>query len=112
MPSTKPTHTTKGGTPKESEIQRSIAAALRAEGWLVIKLIQTNYNGIPDLICHRNGRTVYIEIKRPGIAPNALQVLRHDELRNAGMEVYVMDDVNQSSPLLAHETTNRTRVPS
>jgi len=95
MPSTKPTHTTKGGTPKESEIQRRIVAALRAEGWLVIKLIQTTYNGIPDLICHRDGRTVYIEIKRPGIAPNALQALRHDELRDAGMEVYVLSSVDQ-----------------
>lgn len=88
-----------------------IVGVLRSHGWLVIKLIQTNFNGIPDLICHLDGRTMYIEVKRPGMAPNALQVHRHDELRDAGMEVYVVDDVVQLSGLLSDETTNSKGVP-
>lgn len=54
---------------------------------------------------------MYIEVKRPGNAPNALQEHRHEVLRDAGMEVYVMDDVAQLSSFISNETTNRTGVP-
>jgi Holliday junction resolvase len=71
----------------ESQIQRAIIQKLTAEGWLVIKLIKTNTNGIPDLICHRQGRTAYIEVKRPGYKPTPLQEYRHRQLQQQQIQV-------------------------
>jgi Holliday junction resolvase len=79
----------------EAQIQRAILVKLEKLGWYVIKLIQTNKNGIPDLLCHKDGRTVYIEVKRPGHKPRALQVVRMRELDIAGIDSFVMSDINE-----------------
>lgn len=76
----------------ESFTQRKIIQRYTAEGWLCIKLIQTNMNGIHDLICLRDGVAVFIEVKRQGgrIAP--LQIYRHDQIKELGFDSYVTDD--------------------
>jgi hypothetical protein len=79
----------------ESQLQRAIIQKLTAEGWLVIKLIKTNTNGIPDLLCHRQGRTAYIEVKRPGYKPTPLQSYRHQQLQDQGISVFIIDNINQ-----------------
>jgi len=79
----------------ESQLQRAIIQKLTAEGWLVIKLIKTNTNGIPDLLCHRQGRTAYIEVKRPGYKPTPLQAYRHQQLQDQGISVFIIDNINQ-----------------
>jgi len=33
------------------------------QGWTVVKLIQTNHNGMPDLMCLKQGKTFFIEVK-------------------------------------------------
>lgn len=48
---------------KESQLQTKVRKRLEAFGWLVIKLIQTNRNGIPDLMCIKGGRVIFMEIK-------------------------------------------------
>jgi len=78
--------------PLESAIQAKIIKALERGGWYVIKLIQTNKNGIPDLLCLRNGRAVFIEVKRPGEKPTPLQLQRHRELKDTGFQVEVVND--------------------
>lgn len=78
-------------TPKspESAVQRQIIVALQKAGWLVVKLIQTNLNGITDLLALRGARYVWIEVKREGGTVAPLQAFRHDELRKYGAEVIV-----------------------
>ena len=76
--------------PLESDIQRSVIKQLEAAGWYVIKLIQTNKNGIPDLICHRDGQTMYIEVKQPGKNMTHLQELRYNRLIGEGIPVYTI----------------------
>ena len=83
----------------EAQIQRAILVKLETMGWYVIKLIQTNKNGIPDLLCHKDGRTVYIEVKRPGHKPRALQVVRMRELMKAGIWSFVMSDISELDKL-------------
>ena len=81
-------------TKLESEIQAQIVAAMEDAGWYVVKLIQTSKNGMPDLLCHRAGRTLYIEVKRPQGACTMLQLHRHRELYTAGVPVYVITSLN------------------
>jgi len=74
----------------ESKIQANIKARFERAGWMVIKLIQTNCNGIPDLICLKDGKTIFIEVKQPGREPTELQKLRHAELIKQGFQVFVL----------------------
>ena len=74
----------------EKEIQAKVIKILERYGWYCIKLIQTSKNGIPDLLCHRLGMTMYIEVKRPGLKPTPLQGVRHKELRRSGINVHVV----------------------
>jgi Holliday junction resolvase len=74
----------------ESKIQANIKARFERAGWMVIKLIQTNCNGIPDLMCLKNGKTIFVEVKQPGREPTELQKYRHAELIKQGFAVYVL----------------------
>lgn len=74
----------------EKHIQPKVIKELKRYGWYCIKIIQTNKNGIPDLLCHKQGRTMYIELKRPGLKPTPLQDVRHKELRMQGIKVHVV----------------------
>ena len=84
-------------TKSEAEIQTQIIKEMRSRGWLVNKLIQTTLNGSPDLIAHKDGRTVYIEVKRPGQKVRPLQDFRHRELARYGISTYVLVDISQIS---------------
>lgn len=74
----------------EKDIQAKVIKELELYGWYCVKLIQTNKNGIPDLLCHKLGMTMYIELKRPGLKPTPLQDVRHKELRMHGIKVHVV----------------------
>lgn len=76
----------------EAQIQRRLIIDLEKAGWYVIKLIKTTKNGIPDLICHKDGRTVYIEVKRPEQKPRPLQSYRHKELADHGIMTITATD--------------------
>jgi hypothetical protein len=79
----------------ESKIQSAIIKKLQSLGYLVIKLIKTNTNGIPDLIVHRNGRTAYIEVKRPGEKPRDLQLYRMKQLQDHGIPTLTCTSVEE-----------------
>lgn len=76
----------------ESAIQASITKRLTAAGWIVVKIIQCTRNGWPDLQAHKNGRTIFIEVKAQGGKARPLQHYRHAELRAHGFEVYITND--------------------
>ena len=77
----------------ENKIQRKIRERLEKDGWLVIKIISSSLNGIPDLIAHRGGETIYIETKIPGRDPDPLQEYRHKQIREHGIKVIVADSI-------------------
>jgi Holliday junction resolvase-like predicted endonuclease len=79
---------------RESIIQTGIKKYLETNGWMVIKLIQTSCNGIPDLLALKESRAVFIEVKQPGKKPNDLQRYRHEKLRKRGFEVIIAASVN------------------
>lgn len=54
---------------------------MEVQGYYVVKLILTNKPGIPDLLCLKNGKAFFIEIKRPGEKPCPLQDYRINELK-------------------------------
>ena len=78
----------------EQQIQTKIINSLRREGWLCLKIIKLSASGYPDLLCHRNGETMYIEVKRHCGNLSELQKIRIEELREQGIIVKVWTDFN------------------
>jgi Holliday junction resolvase len=81
----------------ESDIQRQIAQAMTKSGWLVVKLIQTNLNGIPDLMCIRKGVTIFLEVKRPSKELQPLQEHRIKTLNGIGVHARRVDSIEDIS---------------
>lgn len=73
----------------EAKIQAQIIKNLERDGYYVVKLIQTNKNGIPDLMAIKDGRVAFIEVKDGANKPTDLQAYRHKEITKAGCEVWI-----------------------
>jgi len=76
----------------ESTIQARIIKRYEGMGWFVVKLNLTSTPGIPDLLCLRQGRAMFIEVKRPKQKPRPLQQYRINQLREMGFEVLVLTE--------------------
>lgn len=75
---------------KEQQIQAKKIKELEAQGYYVIKLINTNKNGIPDLIAiPPNSDVLFIEVKKPDGKLSKLQAYRLKELETHGVKVEV-----------------------
>ena len=75
----------------EQAIQKKRANQLEKEGYFVIKLINTNVNGIPDLLAiHPEKGVLFSEIKKPNRVLSDLQKYRLKQLKEYGCrtEVY------------------------
>jgi Holliday junction resolvase len=84
----------------ESQIQRKIKLKLEKAGWLVVKVIQCSAPGFPDLVALKQGKAIFLEIKRPGEKPRPLQEYRHEQLRKQNFEVIVATHQNEITHLL------------
>lgn len=75
---------------KESKIQSKRIKELEAQGYYVIKLINTNKFGIPDLIAiPKNSDVLFIEVKGPTGELSPLQEFRIEELKKHGVKVEI-----------------------
>lgn len=73
----------------EQKIQTRRIKQLEAEGYYVLKLIQTNKNGIPDLLALKDGEILFSEVKRPSGKLSKLQEYRLKELKEYGFKTEV-----------------------
>ncbi len=80
---------------KESLIQKKVIQYLEKNGWYVIKLIQTNKNGIADLCILKDSVAVFIEVKKPGLRPSLLQAFRAQQLAQKGFTTLIVHDIKE-----------------
>jgi Holliday junction resolvase len=73
----------------ESKIQAKLIKEYESIGYYVIKLIKTNKNGIPDLLCLKDGKGFFIEVKSEKGKLKPLQEYRHEELLKYGFETII-----------------------
>jgi Holliday junction resolvase len=79
---------------KEQQIQSKKIKELEAQGFYVIKLINTNKNGIPDLIAiPPNSDVLFVEVKGPTGKVSKLQEFRHQELADKGIKVEIFKPI-------------------
>jgi hypothetical protein len=85
----------------ESEIERRSVEYAKSIGIRnVIKLNVIGSVGWPDRVFFKNGRTLFIEFKRPGEQPRPTQVFKIDMLRNDGFQCEVCDSFVQAKQVL------------
>lgn len=83
----------------ESAIKRNCTKQLEGWGWLVIHLIQTSTNGIPDSLILRKKQAYFIEFKRLGGKPRPLQSYRISKLKDQGFETLIVSDLKDIAHL-------------
>ena len=77
---------------------------METAGWFVVNLIKTNKNGIPDLMCLKDGKCVFIECKEKNDTLKPLQAFRIKQLQEIGFDAYV-DKVGEIDKLTAKLNT-------
>jgi hypothetical protein len=110
---------------RESTIERHLVERVKALGGEVRKVKWIGRRGAPDrlvmlpervtpwdgtirpgAICLRNplkhaARSVWVELKAPGVPPEAHQVREHERMRKMGQRVVVIDSIEGVEALLA-----------
>ena len=75
---------------REQQIQTQKIKELEKEGYYVIKLINTNKNGIPDLLAiPKNSDVLFVEVKGPNGKVSKLQEFRMKELNDHGIKTEI-----------------------
>lgn len=84
----------------EKEIEREACKFAKRHGWWVAKFVSPGLRGVPDRIYIRDGNVIFVEYKRPGEVPDEQQKLRHKELREHGVSVFVVDNLKDAYDIL------------
>lgn len=85
---------------KEHHIEQALKTAVEADGGLCWKLTSPGTTGVPDRICLKDGRAVFVEVKAPGCKPRPIQHRRIRQLQDQGFTVLVIDQVEQIEEVL------------
>jgi Holliday junction resolvase len=75
-----------------SKFQTKTKKELEKNGFKVLKLIRLSENAYPDLLCLKDGKASFIEIKEANDTLKPLQRHRIDELRELGFEAKCLQD--------------------
>jgi Holliday junction resolvase len=70
--------------------QSELIKEYESKGYTVLKTIRLNKSGYPDLMCMKEGKTIWIESKEPNDTLKPLQKHRIDQLRKDGFKAYAM----------------------
>lgn len=87
---------------RERTIEAALRRAVERRGGLCIKFVSPGCKGVPDRVVLLPGApAAFVEVKRPGEVPTALQRYRHAEMRRAGALVHVVDSLDAVDAFLA-----------
>ena len=84
----------------ESVMEDLLVERGERNGWYSRKLNFTGRRGAPDRLFIRRGRVVFIEVKQPGEPTSPNQDREIKALRDAGAEVYVVDNLKDGYRIL------------
>lgn len=79
---------------KEKHLENELKKSVENLGGICWKLVSPGTAGVPDRICLKAGRIVFVELKAPGKKPRAIQNRRMAQLRDQGFQVFVIDSTD------------------
>jgi len=87
--------------PKESVIERKVCDYAKAHGFLSYKFTSPQRRSVPDrLFISKHGVVVFIEFKRKGKKPTEGQAREIARLKDQGVAVFVVDNVDEGKRIL------------
>ena len=87
----------------ESPIEIFVVDRAESDGWFCRKVKWVGRVSAPDRLFAKDGRLVWMEFKRPGADPRASQAAEIKRMRDAGMEVHVVDSIVDGCRILGLE---------
>jgi hypothetical protein len=75
-----------------SLFQTKTKKIMTEKGYRVLKVIRLSDNGFPDLLCMKQGKSIWIECKEKNDSLKPLQEARIDELNNLGFIAFCLQD--------------------
>lgn len=86
----------------EKSIEGPVVKYAKRLGYEVVKLNGMGQRALPDrMFLGPEGRVVFIEFKRPGGKPTALQAALHARWKALGHVVHLIDSVEEGKALLS-----------
>lgn len=95
----------------EKEVEAYLKKVANKNGFLCYKFTCPSTAGVPDRILMGYGRCFFVELKAPGCKPRDLQKHRITDMREHGMEVYVIDTKEKVDMLFANLLPLRNKKP-
>lgn len=80
-------------------VQNPVSNHAKSKDWRVRRMRYLGRNGCPDSWFFKDGRLIVIEFKDLGEEPNVQQAREIRRLRDAGVEVHVIDNVEAGCAL-------------
>lgn len=84
----------------ESDLQSQIIEYATRRRWFAVKSTTPSRRGLPDVVAMRDGRTIWIEVKRKDEEARRQQVLVADWMREHGAEVFEVDSLEEAMEIL------------
>lgn len=85
----------------ESRIEKYLVKKVKNKGGIAFKFISTGNAGVPDrIVLLPEGDIFFVELKVKGKKPTKIQEVIHHKIRNLGIDVYVIDDVESINCLI------------
>lgn len=85
----------------EKQVENRLTAGVEKLGGMALKFPPLFFAGFPDrIILMPGGIVIFVELKKPGKSPRALQHKVHDKLRRLGFRVDVLADYEQVDTFL------------
>ena len=89
---------------RERDIEAYLDKAVRKMGGFTRKWVSPGHAGVPDRLVFVPPWAVFaVEVKAPGKKPTKQQEREHARLRNVGMDVFVIDSIEDVHWLLDDE---------
>lgn len=79
---------------REKYLEQALKTAIENLGGICWKLVSPGTTGVPDRICLKSGRVVFVEVKAQGAKPRPIQNRRMAQLRDQGFQVFVVDSLD------------------
>lgn len=87
---------------REAYVQSKLLTGLESRGWWARKITSPSRNGIPDVVCARDGRVIWIEVKRDGDrkGPTRDETREMHVMSEHGLECRVVTGRNEVNDIL------------
>jgi hypothetical protein len=85
----------------EKQIEERVGTYAKEQGFLVYKFTSPQRAAVPDrLYINPRGKVFFVEFKREGVKPTPAQQREHERLRDQGVMVFVIDDVDKGRAMV------------